>query len=558
MFLGGTVDENLATLWEALGQSLALEDALVFGERRITWQEFEDRAARLAGALADRGVKQGHKVALYLWNCPEYLEAVFAAFKLGAVPVNVNYRYLGDELAYLLNDAGAAVLVFHASLSDRVAEVRDRVPAVGLLVSVDDAPQSPGIDALQYHDLVEHARLPARQGSGSDQLILYTGGTTGMPKGVVWAHHDLFVTLGYPIYTAAGFDVPTTLAEVADTARRSRDRGGSPVTLSGPPLMHGTSLFLSMSTFLLGGRVVLLEARRLDPHAMLRLIETERVTQLVIVGDAFARPLTEAMEQAEQQGRPYDLSSLQRITSSGMIWSARYKRSFLERCNATLLDMLGASEGGPFGVAISAPGDDPETATFKVADRCVVFDEDMKPLAPGSPQAGLLGVSGVGPLGYHGDQEKSDATFRVIDGVRYAIPGDYGRVDADGTLHLLGRGSVSINTGGEKVYPEEVEEGAKLHPAVADCNVVGIPDDRLGEAVTLVVAVRDGLSVAPDEIRAHLGGRLASFKVPRHVVVVEEIQRSGSGKADYRWARRVAIEHVQGVDGLPELVDRQP
>ena len=222
-----------------------------------------------------------------------------------------------------------------------------------------------------------------------------------------------------------------------------------------------------MSTFLLGGTVVLLQSRRFDPDEMLRLVRAERVTQLVIVGDAFARPLVDALERADAEGRPYDLSSLQRISSSGMMWSAPLKRPFMERGQMVLLDMLGASEGGPFAVAMSMPGDDPETATFKIADRCVVFDEDWKPIPHGTGKVGVLGVSGVGPLGYHGDAEKSAATYRMIDGVRFTIPGDYALVDADGTLHLLGRGSVCINTGGEKVYPEEVEEAAKLHPGRA-------------------------------------------------------------------------------------------
>jgi acyl-CoA synthetase (AMP-forming)/AMP-acid ligase II len=535
------MDENFATLWESLADVLPEHEAIVVGDRRITWRELDDRSARLAAALAELGVTRHDTVALYLYNCPEYLECVYAAFKVQGVPVNVNYRYLDEELVYLLRDSAAEVLVFHGSLGERVVAVRDRIPGV-VLVQVDDG--SPLVDgAHRYEDLVAgHEAMARAVRSGQDHLVLYTGGTTGMPKGVVWAHDDLFTTLGYPSYTTLGLDIPTQPAQVGETALKVRELGGSPVTLSGPPLMHGTALFLCMSTFLLAGTVVLLQSRRFDPDEMLRLVQREGVTQLIIVGDAFARPLTEALERADAAGRPYDLSSLKRISSSGMMWSAPLKKPFMDRGEMVLLDMLGASEGGPFAVAVSMPGDDPATATFKIADRCVVFDEDWKPIPHGTGKVGVLGVSGVGPLGYHGDAEKSAATYRMIDGVRFTVPGDYALVDADGTLHLLGRGSVCINTGGEKVYPEEVEEAAKLHPAVVDCNAVGVPDDRLGEAVTLVVALKPGAEAEPGEIIDFVKGHIAGYKAPRHVVMVDEIRRSGSGKADYRWAKAAAAD----------------
>lgn len=547
------VATHFGAIWESIADAVPQAIAVAQGSRRVSWSDYDRRAARLAQAFLDAGLGPHARVGLYLYNSPEYCETNFAALKMRGVPININYRYLDQELAYLLDNADVEALVYHTSLADRVGRVRALAPRVKLWIEVDDGPAGDGTrhldGAIAYEEVQATTRPAARIAPRGDELYMfYTGGTTGMPKGVVWAHDDLFTTLSFPAYTAIGLPVPSEPDEVGVAAQKVREMGGSPVTLSGPPLMHGTSLFLSMSTFLLGGTVVLLESRRFDADEMLRLIGAERVTQLVIVGDAFARPLAEALERADAEGRPYDLSSLQRIASSGMMWSAPMKRPFLDRGQMVLLDMLGASEGGPFAVAMSMPGDDPETATFKITERCVVFDDGWQPIPHGDERAGVLGVSGVGPLGYHGDAAKSAATFRMIEGVRYTIPGDYARVDADGTLHLLGRGTVCINTGGEKVYPEEVEEAAKLHPAVLDVNAVGVPDPRLGEAVTLVVALQPGQTADEAELITWVKERLAGYKAPRHVVVVDEIRRSGSGKADYRWARQVAADAVS-VDG---------
>jgi len=307
--------------------------------------------------------------------------------------------------------------------------------------------------------------------------------------------------------------------------------------------MHGTALFFAIQTFVLGGTVVLLGGRRFDADELLRLVERERVTQISLVGDAFARPIVATLAAAEAAGRPYDLSSVQRVLSSGATFSADSKRGLTSRHPMAILDMLGASEGGPYAISMTLPGQDPgETAAFTATPNTVLFDDvTWERLPPGSGRTGVLAVAGAMPRGYLKDDAKTAATFRVIGGVRYTVPGDYAQIDADGTVHLLGRGSVCINTGGEKVYPEEVEVAARAHPGVADCNAVGVPDERFGEAVALVVArAPGGPAVSEAEVIAAVRERLAAYKAPKVVVFVDEIVRSPAGKADYRWARGVA------------------
>jgi fatty-acyl-CoA synthase len=319
--------------------------------------------------------------------------------------------------------------------------------------------------------------------------------------------------------------------------------GSSPVNMTAPPLMHGTALFLAMSTFVLGGTVVLLGRRKFDPDELLRLVGRERVTQLSIVGDAFARPIVAALDDSSVDP-PYDLSSLRRIVSTGATLSATHKESLMRHApEAMVMDMIGASEGGPFALAITAPGQSPmDTAKFMATPTTALFDEiTWERIEPGSGRSGVLASSGPMPLGYYHDVSKTSATFRTIDGVRYSVPGDHAMIDADGTVHLLGRGSVCINTGGEKVFPEEVEVAARSHDGVIDCAAVGVPDDRFGEIVTLVVA-RSDASVSSSDIIEHVRGRIASYKAPRRVLFVDSVYRSPSGKADYRWARQTALD----------------
>ena len=543
------LSESWATLWEAIADDLPDHAAVVVGDRRLTWRELDQRAARLPTGLAGLGVGPDVKVAQLLYNCPEYLETVYAAFKLRAVPLNVNHRYLADEIVHVLGNADAEVLVFHGSLADRVAEARSRLPRLRAVVQVDDG--SPLLDgAHRYEDLVAASEpAPRIERSGSDILLLYTGGTTGLPKGVIWGHQDLWGALAFSGYVSMGLEMPESAAEVGRIAAELNDSGRSPVNLCAPPLMHGTALFLAIQTFVLGGTVVLLGGRRFDADELLRLVERERVTQISLVGDAFARPIVAALAAAEAAGRPYDLSSVQRVVSTGATFSADSKRGLTSRQPMAILDMIGASEGGPYAVNMTLPGQDPgDTAAFTATPNTVLFDDvTWERLPPGSGRTGVLAVAGAMPRGYLKDDTKTAATFREIGGVRYTVPGDYAQIDADGTVHLLGRGSVCINTGGEKVYPEEVEVAARAHPGVADCNAVGVPDERFGEAVALVVARAPGQpAVTEAEVIAAVRERLAAYKAPKVVVFVDEIVRSPAGKADYRWARGVAADAATG------------
>jgi fatty-acyl-CoA synthase len=541
------LSENWATLWEALAAAQPDHVAVVVGDRQLRWRDLEQRAARLAGAFGAHGVGVGSKVAQLLYNCPEYIESVFAAFKVRATPVNVNYRYLADEVAYILANSDAEVLVFHGSLADRLADVSDRAPHLRLLLQVDDG--APLLDgALWYHEVLETADAAAPiERSGDDLLFLYTGGTTGLPKGVMWRHVDLFGALAFTGYVSAGLEVPTTSEQVGAVAAALNAEGRSPVNLCAPPLMHGTALFLAISAFVMGGTVVLLGGRRFDADELWRLVEQHRVTQLSIVGDAFARPMVAALEAAATAGTAFRLGSLQRIVSTGATLSAEHKRAFQHHApQVVIIDMIGASEGGPFAISMTMPGQAPaDTAVFTAPPNAVVIDDSTgMPAERGSGVVGMLAVSGPMPTGYYGDEAKTASTFRTIDGVRYTVPGDYATIEADGTVHLLGRGSVCINTGGEKVYPEEVEVAARSHPAVLDCTVVGVADARFGEAVTLVASLHPGAAADDRDVIDHVRGRLAAYKAPKRVVWVDTIERSPSGKADYRWARSVAEQAV--------------
>lgn len=542
------VSESWATLWEALADAQPDQIAVVLGDQEIRWKDLDDRAARLATVFSANGVKEGSRVAQLLYNDAAYLESVYALFKLRATPVNVNYRYLVNEVAYILNNSEAEVLVYHASLADRVEGLKEMVPSLRTLICVNDVGSGHVLTKghLDYATVVSSAERAERiRRSGEDLLFLYTGGTTGMPKGVMWRHVDLFGALASSGYQALGLPLPATTEEVGAYARQLNSEGKSPTNLCAPPLMHGVALFLAMSSFVLGGKVVLLKSRRFDPAELVELTAKYRVNQISLVGDAFAKPVNRYLEGLESSGAAIpDLTSVVRITSSGATLSGDQKlvlRRFMP--NATMIDMLGASEGGPFGIDMTTPDKAPlDTAVFIAPPNVVTFDDQTWEIIPrGSGRVGVLGASGPIPQGYFRDPEKSASTFRSVDGVRYTVPGDYAIIDADGTMHLLGRGSVCINTGGEKVYPEEVEVVARAVTGIADCTVVGVPDDRFGNAVVAVVSRTPGSTVTAEELSSEMRKSLAAYKCPKHVVFVDSVYRSPSGKADYKITRETAM-----------------
>ncbi len=532
-----------ATIWESIADTIPTATAVVHGDTVRTWAEYDDRAARLAAAYTAAGLGPDSKVGLYMYNCNEYLEAQYGAFKIRGVPINVNYRYLDDELWYLLDNADAEALVFHSSLGDRVAEVAVRLPKLKLLIEVDDGGTGQVPTSVSYDSvLADHLPMERIVRSEDDIYMLYTGGTTGMPKGVMYdiaSHVGLFLRSGFPFLRQP---VPETGDDVAPLVRAITEAGTRMIAIPCAPLMHGTGLWLgAFASHLTGGEVVLLTSRTLDAHEVLRTAQERRATSLVIVGDAFAKPLVAAFDEAADRGEPYDLSSVGVILSSGVMWTAEVKQQLLDRIPQVLLfDAIGSTEGS-MGNQMSMRGGPTATAKFTQNPTTKVFTDDGREVVPGSDEIGMVAAGGFVPLGYFKDPDKSARTFRTIDGVRYSFPGDLAKVAADGTLILLGRGSQVINSGGEKIFPEEVEEAVKRFPGVLDCLVVGVDDERFGQAVTAVAAT-DGSTLTEADVIAHVKTQLARYKAPKRVVFVAEVPRSPNGKADYALARQYAVD----------------
>ena len=512
------MDVSFGTIWEAVAHEMPDVVAVSEPGRDRTYAEFDDRAARLATVFTDAGIGPGDKVACYLYNCAAYLETVFAAFKIGAVPVNVNYRYTRDELTGLLTDADAAALVFSGELAANVAHATAHVPTLRVAINGEE------LDQL----LATTPPRPPEPRPGDDQLFMYTGGTTGRPKGVIWRQHDLMHAVVVPIYGPLGVsNLPATLDDAVAVA--VTNVGRAPVTLPVVPLMHGTGLFNSMGALLVGGRVITTRPGRLDPRHVWETVAHQRVSTLIVAGNAVCRPLVD-----ELAGTDHDLTSLRSIISSGTALSDHLKHALHQRADVTIFDAIASSEGGPFAFAVTSEVDD-LPSRFRPVPATKVFADDDREAVPG--EVGVLAYSGPMPLGYHKDTARTATTFRVIDGVRYSIPGDLVQVEPDGAIRFLGRGSGVINTGGEKVHPQEVEDVLLAHPDVTDAVVVGVPDDTWGEVVAAVVAVSNP---AVTGLREHVRRHLAGYKVPRTVVLLAELARTPTGKVEIAWARRVA------------------
>ncbi len=533
-------DWNLADIWETVADVLPDARMLVHGGQARTYRQVDRRANGVAATLLAHQVAHQDKVAHYLYNGPEYLESMFGLFKAGLVPVNTNYRYGDEELLYLWDNADAVAVIFHGCFAERIEPLRHRLPRVRLWLWVDDDSGPCPAWAMPYEDAAtsggdEPVRAPWGR-SGDDLYMLYTGGTTGMPKGVMWRQDDLFARVN-------GGNLIKVPEDGGLPALRRTIVGPGPVHLPACPLMHGTGAFTSIGVLSIGGSVVTLTKRSFDPVELLDTVDAENVNTIAIVGDAFAKPILAALD--EHPGR-WRLSTLVGMVSSGVMWSEETKRGLLRhRPTMVLIDAFSSSEALGMGTSVSTGGDASHTAIFTLGPDVRVIDpETGTDVVPGSGQRGVLALGGRNPLGYYKDEAKTAATFRVFDGRRFSVPGDWAEVDADGTIHVLGRGSVVINTGGEKVFPEEVEEVLKRHPAVRDAVVVGVPDERFGELVTAAVELQPGHQATEDELIEHVRTTLARYKAPRQVRIVPSIGRAPTGKVDYARHKAEMVEYV--------------
>ena len=532
-----------ASLWESLAATVPDAEAIVQGETRVTWRALEDRASRIAAALAAAGVAEGGTVAQYIYNSPEYIETYFAALKIRAVPVNVNYRYLDGELEYLLQDSGAQALVFHSSLSQRVARVVPRCPSLRLLLEVDDGAAGSVSRASPYEAIVSanSPALPVPR-SENDVSMTYTGGTTGMPKGVVRRIGPAVKGLLGAVPAGIGRGPLGDCGEAVALCHRLHEEGRQPVTLPASPLVHATALVIGMQAgLLLGGKVTLCGGRRFDAVELWDLAERERVQAIAIVGEPFARPMLAAIGDRSPSGPHRNLESLRTIASSGAMFSAETKRGLLDHLpGSSIVDYMSSTEG-LMGVSVSTREAVVPTGTFFPAPGVRVLTEEDQDVVPGSGVAGRLALSVGVPDRYYKDEAKSARTFRHITGRRYAIPGDWATIDGNGVVHLLGRGAQCINLGGEKIFAEEVEEVIKRHPGVTDCLVLGIADPAFGQRVAAVVAVDPRSDVTPGRLSEHVTSQLAHYKAPRDILLVEAVPRAATGKADYPAAHRLLV-----------------
>jgi acyl-CoA synthetase (AMP-forming)/AMP-acid ligase II len=534
-----------ADIFDQLATVVARDQpALVHGSMVTTWRDFDRRTNNFARALIAGGANPGEKIAFYLRNHPAYLEGLVAAFKARQTHVNVNYRYVADEVRYIFDNADATTVIFAREFSPIVEKIAEHLPLVRRWLVVEDGSDvdvEPPRFAAPFEPLADQGegRPIGNERSPDDLFFLYTGGTTGMPKGVMWRQDALRRALINPALVAR---VPANLEEHLDIVK---ENGQGPINLPACPLMHGTGLFTALSALVAGGAVVTTPSPHFDAHEMWAAVDAHGVNQIIIVGDAFAKPMLRALDEGSGK---YDVSRVLSIVSSGVMWSREVKRGLLNHMpQVVLADSFGSSEAVGFGLSLMTADGEVETAKFKIGDNVKVFTPEGREILPGAGEVGLIARGDPIPEGYYKDQAKTDATFKTFGGIRYSIPGDFCTVEEDGTITLLGRGSGCINTAGEKVFPEEVEEVLKLHPDIEDALVVGAPDEKWGQSVTGVVELRAGADFDEADLRNHVRLRLAGYKTPKRLFAVSKMFRAPNGKADYKGAREWALREL-GID----------
>jgi fatty-acyl-CoA synthase len=537
---------NLAKLHEAISEHFYERECLVYGDRRFSWGQFTDRTRRLAtlfrqhglGAHQDRSELENWEsgqdhIALYLYNCNEYMEGLMGAYKCRAVPFNVNYRYQQEELLYLLQNAQTKAIVYHSRFAPLLERIRAQLPEIKLWLQVDDGSGQallPG--ALDYESalLASPAEPMDESASGDDLFMIYTGGTTGMPKGVLWRQQDIFHAL-IASYLPDGI----TQEEVVEKAASRIDRAKTGMAL--PPFMHASGCCVAMGVWFMGNTLLIQSStERFIAEEVVEEMAAERVASIAIVGDAFAESLLAVLDKGN-----HDLSSLRLISSGGAILSERNKQRFQQYLPQVIIyDVLGSSETGQQGMNISRDEQVASSVDFQMTDGSTVIDTSMsKTLQSGSEEIGWMAQRGHVALGYLNDAVKTAKTFPVVEGVRYSVPGDRARVNADGSFHLLGRESFTINSGGEKVFSEEVESVIKRLSGVRDAQVIGMPCDRFGQQVTALVASQPSCGLTGEDVQQHCRRHLADYKMPRRVFLVDTIERTITGKPDYEWAKAI-------------------
>lgn len=539
---------NAADIFEGVVDRVPDREAIVHGSTRLTYKELDARSNKAANALKKLGIKKGSHVGIYAFNCVEWLEIMLGAYKLCAIPININYRYVEEELKYLIENADMEAIFYHKQFSKKLQNIKGQLPLLKSFICINDHSDNENVieESFDFESLIineDESRLKVQR-SGDDQYILYTGGTTGMPKGVVWRMEDVLMTLGGGIDAVTGEKYKTP-EEFADKCYQDQT-----IALALAPFMHGGAQWQSFNAFFSGWKLIINDQISFDADYIWEVVAKEKVMNLTIMGDAMGRPLCDALPKAIEKG--LDLSSLFVLSSTASVFSATIKDTILEFLpNLFLIDAVGSSETGATGVNIHTKDgklkDSGGGPKFTKPEFSEILNLDTKEIIPPSDTQtiGYLARKGHVPLAYYKDEEKSKKTFIEVNGERYSIPGDMAKYEADGQMTLLGRGSVSINSGGEKIFPEEVEMALKAHPNIFDCLVVGVKDDRWGQKVVAVIQRREDIEMSLEEIKEVASKYIASYKMPKAIVFSELIERAPSGKPNYQWAQKYANSELR-------------